>query len=104
MNGENIPSRLLTKLYKLRIENSAMWNGDTNTVFEKLKQSLRIYLLLEENENQQVTVLLNFDEDGLVIENYKELGIGGYSMDYMEGKMIPKTITIPANNGKIYID
>ena len=72
---------------------------------KKLKQSLRIYLLLEEkNENQQVTVLLNFDEDSLVIENYKELGIGGYSMDYMEGEIIPKTITIPANNGKIYID
>ena len=42
---------------------------------------------------------LNFDEDSLIIENYKELGVGSYSMDYMEGEIIPKTILSP-NNGK----
>ena len=82
-----------------------MWNGDTNTVFEKIDSKFEnLFAFRRKNENDQVTVLLNFDKDSLVIENYKELGIGGYSMDYMEGKIIPKTINIPANNGKIYID
>ncbi len=94
-----------TKLFKLRIENSAMWNGDTNNVLEKIDSKYKnLFAYRRKNERNQVTVLLNFDEDSIVIENYKELGIGSYSMDYLEGEMIPKTITIPANNGKIYID
>ena len=63
-----------------------------------------LFAYRRKNENEKVTVLLNFDEDSLVIENYKDLGISGYSMDYLEGVIIPKTIIIPANNGKIYID
>ena len=103
--GEYSHQDYFTKLYKLRIENSAMWNGDTNTVFEKIDSKFEnLFAFRRKNENDQVTVLLNFNKDSLVIENYKELGIGGYSMDYMEGKIIPKTINIPANNGKIYID
>lgn len=103
--GEYSDQDYFTKLYKLRIENSAMWNGDTNTVFEKIDSEFEnLFAYRRKNENEKVTVLLNFDEDSLVIENYKDLGISGYSMDYLEGEIIPKTIIIPANNGKIYID
>ena len=103
--GEYSDQDYFTKLYKLRIENSAMWNGDTNTVFEKIDSEFEnLFAYRRKNENEKVTVLLNFDEDSLVIENYKDLGISGYSMDYLEGVIIPKTIIIPANNGKIYID
>ena len=65
--GEYSDQDYFTKLYKLRIENSAMWNGDTNTVFEKIDSEFEnLFAYRRKNENEKVTVLLNFDEDSLV--------------------------------------
>ena len=59
-----------SKLLKLRIENSAMWNGDTNNLFKKINlNNEKAFAFKRYNKNDEVYFFLNFSTDTLSIED-----------------------------------
>ena len=92
-----------SKLLKLRVENSAMWNGDTNNIFNKLNLNNEMLFAYKRfNKTDEVYVFLNFSNDTLAIEG---VSITGNYYDLMSGDELKNLdeIMLPPLDGKIIV-
>lgn len=101
--GEYILKDYYSKLLKLRVENSAMWSGDTNNIFEKLNlNNEKLFAYKRFNKTDEVYVFLNFSNDTLPIEG---VSLTGDYYDLMGGDELKNLdeILLSPLDGKIIV-
>lgn len=92
-----------SKLLKLRVENSAMWSGDTNNIFKKLNLNNEMLFAYKRfNKTDEVYVFLNFSNDTLPIQG---VPLTDDYYDLMSGKDLKNLdeIMLSPLDGKIIV-